>query len=68
MEHEVELGFLAIFSDDGGLAFNCRGTGGDAQNYGARLEAPMPRGLNALVVDERERDNGLVYTLRYRIP
>lgn len=55
-------------NDDGGAAYNCRGTGGDAQNYGARIEAPMPRGLNALVVDERERDNGLVYTLRYRIP
>ena len=58
----------ALCNDDGGPTSDCRGTGGDGQNYGARLEAPMPRGLNALVVDERERENGLVYTLRYRIP
>jgi hypothetical protein len=52
-------------NDDGGDAYNCRGTGGDTQNYGSRISAPMPRGISALVVDERLTRNGMNYTLHY---
>ncbi len=54
-------------NDDGGDAYNCRGTGGDTQNYGSRISAPMPRGISALVVDERLTRNGMNYTLHYEL-
>jgi hypothetical protein len=54
-------------NDDGGSAFNCIGTGGDSAYFGSRISAPMPRGINAVVVDERARPNGLVYTMRHQI-
>lgn len=60
-------GTQAQCNDDGGSAYDCRGTGGDSANYGSRISASMPRGLNALVVDERLRRNGMNYTLHYEV-
>jgi hypothetical protein len=54
-------------NDDGASAYDCRGTGGDSLHYGSRISASMPRGLNALVVDERLRRNGMNYTLHYEL-
>jgi hypothetical protein len=56
-------------NDDGGSSFNCRGTGtgADSLYFGSRISAPMPRGVNAVVVDERLRTSGMNYTLRYQI-
>ena len=47
---------------------NCQGTGtgADTANYGSRLNnVTAPRGLHALVVDERTGGSGMTYTLRY---
>jgi hypothetical protein len=47
---------------------NCSGTGGDAVNFGSRLNnITTPRGLGAVVVDERRNMSGLSYTMRYTI-
>ncbi len=45
---------------------NCAGTGGDTINYGSRLNNIVaPRGLNAVIVDERYTTSGMGYTLRH---
>lgn len=54
-------------NDDGGTTYMCQGTGGDTLPYGSRISAAMPRGINAVVVDERLRTNGMSYTLHYQI-
>ncbi len=53
--------------NDDGTGFMCAGTGGDTSNFGSRISAPMPRGLNAVVVDERNNTSGLSYRLHYQI-
>ncbi len=53
--------------NDDGAATNCRGTGGDTLNYGSRISAAIPRGINAVVVDERTQARGMVYTMRHII-
>jgi hypothetical protein len=55
-------------NDDGAVA-NCRGTGtgADTSNYGSRISAALPRGISAVIVDERTQPNGLQYTLRYNV-
>ncbi len=49
-------------------ADGCAGTGGDTGSYGPRIEAALPRGLHAVVVDEGLRPGGgMRYTLRHVI-
>lgn len=55
-------------NDDGPAmgGMNCAGTGGDALNYGSRLNAIVtPRGLAAVIVDERRNTNGMTYVLHH---
>ena len=54
-------------NDDGPSGTNCQGTGGSTSNYGSRISAAMPRGVNAVLVDERLHPNGMTYTMHYEI-
>jgi hypothetical protein len=56
-------------NDDGPDGTNCRGTGtgADTLNFGSRISATIPRGINAVVVDERGQARGMTYTLRHAI-
>jgi hypothetical protein len=57
-------------NDDGGSmgGVNCAGTGGDALNYGSRLNnITTPRGLAAVLIDERRNPNGMTYVLHYAV-
>jgi hypothetical protein len=46
---------------------NCAGTGGDTANFGSRLNNIVaPRGLNAVIIDERRSmSSGMRYRLNY---
>jgi hypothetical protein len=65
-----QLGGVSACNDDGGAAYDCRGTGvgADSANYGSRLTPSSSRGLNAIIVDERTGGSGMTYTLRYTVP
>ena len=67
--YSASTGTQVQCNDDGGASFNCRGTGtgADTLNFGSRISAPMPRGINGVVVDERLRANGMSYTLHYQV-
>ena len=54
-------------NDDGPGTVNCRGTGGDTMNYGARIQAAVPRGVATVIVDDVATSSGLTYTLRHQI-
>lgn len=63
-------GQSVLCNDDGPTqgGTDCRGTGGDGSQYGSRLAAPIaPRGLNAVVVDNRAGTSGMSYLLRYTV-
>jgi hypothetical protein len=50
----------------GGTA--CEGTGGDLAQYGSRLDAAsLPRGLNAVVIDDRSGNAEMLYNLAYSV-
>jgi hypothetical protein len=57
-------------NDDGPSTVACRGTNPDSvnPNYGSRITGTSERGINAVLVDERTRANGLRYTMRHQIP
>lgn len=63
---------VSACNDDGGAAFACQGTGGDASNYGSRLNVTTHRGINGLIVDERSggtpNAHGVDYTLAFSVP
>jgi hypothetical protein len=66
----AQTGAEVVCNDDGGTmgGTNCQGTGGDTAQYGSRLNnVVVPRGLNALFVDERVGGSGMQYTLRYTV-
>lgn len=54
-------------NDDGPIGIDCTGTGGDTLQRGARLFTSLPRGVHAVIVDERLSANGMSYTLRHAI-
>jgi hypothetical protein len=54
-------------NDDGPGTVNCRGTGGDTNNWGARIQATVPRGVATVIMDDRIAPSGLRYTLRHQI-
>lgn len=61
----------AVACNDDGItegATDCRGVGGDGAQYGSRLSAAVaPRGLNAVVIDNRTVGGGMSYTLRHAL-
>ncbi len=73
---------MSLFSAGTGAEFGCNddgpamggtncagtGTGADTINYGSRLNNIVaPRGLNAVIVDERYTTSGMGYTLRHMV-
>jgi hypothetical protein len=58
-----------VACNDDGLSMggtNCQGTGGDTANFGSRLSnITVPRGIGAVVIDERRNTSGLRYSMRY---
>lgn len=68
--YSANSGVEVSCNDDGPAmgGTNCAGTGGDTINYGSRLNNIVaPRGLNAVVIDERYTTNGMGYSLNYVI-
>jgi hypothetical protein len=65
-----QTGAEVVCNDDGGSmgGSNCQGTGGDTAQYGSRLNnVVVPRGINAVFVDERIGGSGMQYTLVYQV-
>lgn len=62
-----------VVCNDDGVSMggtNCQGTGtgADTLNYGSRLNnVVVPRGINAVFVDERGGGSGMTYTLVYTV-
>ncbi len=54
-------------NDDGTGTTNCQGTGGDTLTYGSRISVTLPRGISAVVVDERTQAAGMQYRLAHVI-
>jgi len=66
----AQTGAEVVCNDDGTSmgGTNCQGTGGDTANYGSRLNnVVVPRGINAVLVDERTGGSGMSYTLAYTV-
>lgn len=70
----AQTGTQTACNDDGGTAggTNCAGTApapttsSDNYHWGSRLnDVTIPRGISALIVDERSGGSGMNYTLRY---
>ncbi len=67
-----QTGLEVVCNDDGGSmgGTNCvgTGTGADTAAYGSRLNnVVVPRGINAVLVDERIGGSGMSYTLVYTV-
>jgi hypothetical protein len=66
----AQTGAEVACNDDGTTmgGTNCQGTGGDALNFGSRLaNITVPRGIGAVVIDERRNTSGLRYAMRYTV-
>jgi len=62
-----QSGTQAQCNDDGPSGTACQGTGGNTANYGSRISTTFPRGVHAVVVDDRTQPRGMTYSLRYQI-
>ncbi len=67
----AQTGTELVCNDDGTTAggTNCQGTGGDASNYGSRINNVIAtRGITSVFVDALSGASGMTYTLRYTVP
>jgi hypothetical protein len=65
-----QTGAEVACNDDGPSTLNCRGTGGDSANFGARLgDISIPRGVGAVFIDSRGfGGSGMRYAMSYDVP
>jgi hypothetical protein len=62
-----QTGAQVSCNDDNPTTINCRGTGGDMNNYGARIQVAVPRGVATVIMDDFSATSGLRYTLRHQV-
>ena len=64
-----QTGAEVACNDDGPSTLNCRGTGGDSANFGARLDMiSIPRGIGAVFIDSRGLGGtGMRYSMSYDV-